>query len=614
MATTKGNATGKPIIRHRADEEEDLEESLRNFRSAAYTEWPNEAGFDGLTEERGPIKLSVLGNIPAWACGSLYRTGPGVYKVEDTPIGTFYTTHWFDGLAHTHRFDIVPSEDGLVEVFYSSRRQADQMLDHIKKNGDRTYYSFGQRRDPCLGLFAKITSTWNAARTRMEDRWIENISVAVLPDFPGLDVAAGNIAERIAASTAPKPTARPAGPTEGGHQTRLPKNVWLSTDNSMMKQIDPRTLEPIGFATQRVLHPDLKGPMSCAHAQRDPLTGDVYNFNLELGRETTYRIFHINAATGLTSIIATIRRPDVKPAYIHSFYLSPSFVILCVPSSHIAMMGLRIMWERNVHDSIEPFDASKKCKWLVVDRLHGKGVVAEFETPAGFFFHTINAFEERDDDDMKDGTISLFCDIIEYSNLEVMSSLYYDVLLMKDGAEKKFWGNKQRTRDAMTHMARHHFRVHAPNAYRDSNAQNTPQLTSVLESASPVKLFDIPAPHSGELPTINPRFATKRHRYVYSLAYRGRSTVMDGIVKTDTLTREVLFWDNPHGHTPGEAIFVPRPEGTREDDGVLLSVVLDGHRQTSYLLCLDAITMQEAGRAEVGFAVAFGFHGVHVTS
>jgi torulene dioxygenase len=76
-------------------------------------------------------------------------------------------------------------------------------------------------------------------------------------------------------------------------------------------------------------------------------------------------------------------------------------------------------------------------------------------------------------------------------------------------------------------------------------------------------------------------------------------------------TQEALIWNNPKAHTPGEAIFVPRPGGTEEDAGVLLSVVLNGSTGTSYLLCLDARTMTEMGRAEVGMAIGFGFHGVH---
>ncbi|KAK3317071.1 carotenoid oxygenase [Apodospora peruviana] len=613
-----GAGTGvNPILRTQADETRDYDDTLKNFADGAYTEWPNEAGFDGLTEERGPVEVPVTGSIPTWAAGSLYRTGPGVYKIENTAVGTFYTTHWFDGLAQTHRFDILPDENGSVKMFYSSRRQAEEMMQYIKDYGDRPYFSFGQRRDPCLGLFAKIMSTWRGLRTKPEDKWIETINVAVHPNFPGLEAASGNLIGRrvIDETSAKDPKAGPSN-NSGGHLAGLPKDMWITTDNSMLKQVDPRTLEPIGFATQSVLHPDLNGPVSCAHAQRDPITGDLFNFNLQFGRFATYRIFRVSASTGKTEILAAIHRPDLKPAYIHSFHLSPSFVILCVPSSHIAWNGMRIMWERNVLDSIEPFDKSKKCKWFVIDRLHGKGVVAEFETDAGFFFHTTNAFEEQDEMDLEKGTTSLFCEVVEYTNLDVMSSLYYNVVLKKDDAHTKFWGDEQHVHGATTRLAQYRFRISQVSAAKASNP-TVGEPTGGSGSTMPLevqieKIFSIPGPHSGELPTINPLFATKRHRYVYGMAYRGHSTIMDGIVKTDTLNREVLFWDNPRGHSPGEAIFVPRPGGTKEDDGVLLSVVLDGYTKKSYLLCLNAETMKELGRGEVGFAVAFGFHGVHV--
>ncbi|KAM7223109.1 Carotenoid oxygenase [Rhypophila decipiens] len=625
MTSTLGNGLGggNAIVRTQADETADYQDTLDNFAAGDYTEWPNEAGFDGLTEERGPVQVHVSGQIPVWAAGSLYRTGPGVYKVEDTAIGTYRTNHWFDGFAHTHRFDILPDGEDKVKMYYSSRRQADEMIQYIKAYGDRPFFSFAQRRDPCLGLFAKIMSTWRGFRTKTEDKWIETISVAVVPNFPGLESAAGNLKDRVA-SIKPSSPGSDAAPentsidmTSGGHQAKLPESVWITTDNTMMKQCDPRTLEPIGFATQKVLHPELKGPLSCAHAERDPVTGDVFNFNEDFGKDATYRIFRVSAATGETDILATIARPHLKAAYIHSLYLSPSFVILCVPSSHIAARGLMIMWQRNVKDSIEPFDESKKCKWFVVDRHHGKGVVAEFDTDAAFFFHTINAFEERDETDVEKNTTSLFCDVIEYTNLDIIDTLYYDVLLKQDDAHTKFWGDKERVKGAMTHHTRWHIRIQNNSPEPAEVPETAPALPPAgsLVAPPPIsveKLFDIPAPHSGELPTINPLYKTKRHRYVYSVVYRGKSTAMDGLAKTDTDSREVLFWDNPRGHTPGEAIFVPRPGATAEDDGVLLSLVLDGYCDNSYLLCLDAKTMKELGRGEIGFAVAFGFHGVHV--
>ena len=45
---------------------------------------------------------------------------------------------------------------------------------------------------------------------------------------------------------------------------------------------------------------------------------------------------------------------------------------------------------------------------------------------------------------------------------------------------------------------------------------------------------------------------------------------MDCLVKTDVSSRAATIWAPPQSHTPGEAIFVPRPNATDEDDGVLL--------------------------------------------
>jgi torulene dioxygenase len=101
-----------------------------------------------------------------------------------------------------------------------------------------------------------------------------------------------------------------------------------------------------------------------------------------------------------------------------------------------------------------------------------------------------------------------------------------------------------------------------------------------------------------ELPVINPRFVTKAHRYIYGIADRGYSTWVDGLLKYDIESRKALYWQE-HGHNPGEAIFIPDPHSNREDDGCLLSVVVDGHSGRSYLLVLNARDMQEVGRAEM---------------
>jgi torulene dioxygenase len=88
------------------------------------------------------------------------------------------------------------------------------------------------------------------------------------------------------------------------------------------------------------------------------------------------------------------------------------------------------------------------------------------------------------------------------------------------------------------------------------------------------------------------------------------STFYDGLVKYDAETHTALIWSQ-HGHSGGEPIFVPNPDGTTEDDGILLSVVLDGYTETSYLVVLDAKSLTEIGRASMEWPVGFGFHGAH---
>ena len=56
-----------------------------------------------------------------------------------------------------------------------------------------------------------------------------------------------------------------------------------------------------------------------------------------------------------------------------------------------------------------------------------------------------------------------------------------------------------------------------------------------------------------------------------------------------------------------------RPAARAEDDGVLLSVVLDASARTSYLLVLDARDLSEIARARVPHHIPFGFHGLYAS-
>ena len=111
------------------------------------------------------------------------------------------------------------------------------------------------------------------------------------------------------------------------------------------------------------------------------------------------------------------------------------------------------------------------------------------------------------------------------------------------------------------------------------------------------------------------------YRYAYGVGVKDpkRSGFIDRVSKLD-ITRETLTHWGERGAYPGEPVFVRRtvgvgggPASTREDDGVLLSVVFDARAKTSYLLVLDARDLTEIARASVPHHIPFGFHGLYAS-
>ena len=104
----------------------------------------------------------------------------------------------------------------------------------------------------------------------------------------------------------------------------------------------------------------------------------------------------------------------------------------------------------------------------------------------------------------------------------------------------------------------------------------------------------------------------KKSQYYFACGTKGRaSAYYDMLVKQDLDTGAHLSWHVP-GHYPAEPLFVPDPAGQREDDGVVVTNVLDVVNNQTYVIVLDAVTMTT--RAKVGPAprvIPHGFHGAY---
>lgn len=536
---------------------------------AAMEAWPNTSGFDTSYEEHEPVDLTVKGEIPYYAAGVLYRTGPLGYKARTDDGKIWASKHWFDGFSGIHRFQIdFPDANRTAKVQYRSRRTVDEYLEIVRTTGRVDCTTFGPKRDPCESYFKKVSAMFTSARDT------SNVGVTLSINMPG-----GGFA------TAPQK------PLVNGHSNGV-VTLHAKTDSSQLKKIDPETLEPLGLADQRTLHPDLKGAFSAAHAKSDPVTGDVFNFNMDFGGKSTYRIFRSSLATGKTDILATFVG---KPTYIHSIFLTQNHVVLCTWSSHITYSGISILYNKNIVEAMAPFDPKSKATWYVVDRRHSKGLVATYESDPFFCFHSVNAWEEPSSTDSNQTDI--ITELSMFENNDVVKRFYYDNIV-SSVACPDYQGENRSTSLPMQAQ----FRL--PGVNRDMEVNNARKAELV---------FQAPKEISMELPTINPNYLTRRHRFTYGCADRLKSSFMDGIVKFDNVTQSSIFWEE-EGHTPGEPIFVADPQGETEDDGVVMTVVLDGFVERSYLLVLRARDLKELGRAEMMGPMGLGFHGAFKAS
>ena len=122
--------------------------------------------------------------------------------------------------------------------------------------------------------------------------------------------------------------------------------------------------------------------------------------------------------------------------------------------------------------------------------------------------------------------------------------------------------------------------------------------------------------HKVEMPRINDLYHGQQYCFFWAIgqAIDDDSTVMrvikvnrcDGSAGDGTASAQ-SWWRV--AHYPTEPIFVPDPQGLAEDDGVIVTSVLDGERQQTYLLVLNATDMSTLATAYTPVISPYDVHG-----
>jgi carotenoid cleavage dioxygenase-like enzyme len=337
--------------------------------------------------------------------------------------------------------------------------------------------------------------------------------------------------------------------------TRLGERFISMTETPIPVQFDAETLAAAGVAYEP------PGQLTTAHPHLDRGTKGMLNYAAKLGPRSSYRFFLLRPSGSKPEVIAS--QGVREPAYMHSFGLTERWLVLAefpfvVSPPRLAFSG-------------RPYIENYRWKPELGTRFHlfdrrTRETAGPFETEARFGFHHVNSYEDGDD---------VVVDLSTFPDAGIVEDLYMERLR----AGKPV---------APGHLER--FRI-SPGTGRVAGEQ------LVSESL--------------DLPRINyPRCNERPYRYAWGVGFGGGW--IDRIVKADVVERRSITWSE-EGCFPGEPVFVASPGAEPEDEGALLSVVFDGRKGNSFLLVLDAASLEERARAEVPHHIPFGFHGQFAT-
>jgi len=259
----------------------------------------------------------------------------------------------------------------------------------------------------------------------------------------------------------------------------------------------------------------------------------------------------------------------MEPAYLHSFGMTEHYIVIAEYPYRVNPMEMVQSGKPFIENyTWRPQDPTK---FLVMSKADGS-IVGQYEVEAFFAFHHINAFE-------CDGQVIV--DISTYPDASSIHSLYLDQI-----------------RNATV-------------SQQPSELQNETRRYYLPLSGDKKAQYELLSAYGIELPTLNyRRYSARDYGVAYGIGLdkQRQEAFTNLLLRVDVNTHTTTIWSEKHCY-PGEPIFAEAPNPKAEDDGVILSVVLNADKGNSFLLVLDAHTFEEIGRAEVPHHIPYGFHG-----
>lgn len=540
---------------------------------------------------------SVGGTVPSWLQGTLVRNVPNTYEMGKDQVWS-----WTDAFPSIHLLKF----NGSNTVLHTAR---DLMSNSVAKAVEENGIPFvlfmtpknggprptgGHLPFPCFGgpCLADPTADQVANRSSLAleaevEHWRqlqsgpEGLSAGfkVEPaNNPNVDIARYVVANG---------TEMYMGLTD--------QTVYTAFDVNTAQTIDPG---PCPWHDTQCDAQLADAKLSAAHEKFDFNTKEHFNFQGNFGfpfSKDSYQMWSFKDGSdrferkmGPTFSVDHI-------SFVHSSHLTKDSFIIQQPPVNYNFMDLLlkkpaynassfhpeipVLWHVIDRDTgaLNKTYSAKDAKWVGPHGSLSKQTMYRGSGDSGAFFHThtVNAMEND---------TSIVMDFVGFPDNAIFYGIGLELLLDNPRDYMETWGPARLTRCTVT------------------------KSTEAVECEI---LVDV----NFGLPAFNiERFQTKPYNFVYATSVYDTSTsdFVDQLIKVDIDKRAVTATWREEGTFVTEPVFVARPDGTDEDDGVLLSVVFDpaqGKDGLSFVIILDAKDFKEIARLQLGCKIQAHYHG-----
>lgn len=327
-------------------------------------------------------------------------------------------------------------------------------------------------------------------------------------------------------------------------------------------EIDKETLHNLGN------HDYTRSTLSPAVTTAHPhiVDNELYNLVISMGPLNFYKIVKYNIENKKTDTICRI--PISKPAYIHSIGMSSNYFIIA--HYPYTCRTIDFLIKNKPFNENFKWSPNQKVEFFIISKKDGK-VVHKIKTDPFFAFHFINAYEVDD---------SLIFDMVNYPDAGIINSFYLNNLSNLN----------------------EHLQESGIYRFQFDLSSKTLHKSAITDQTL-------------ELPRIDDRYLQKPYQHVYAVgvAKGGPKQFYDQLIKVNVNSGDFTIWKDTD-YYPGEPIFIPKPMSKSDDEGVILSILINikDASKGSQLLFLDAKSFTKIASCQINHSILPGFHGCYI--